>query len=337
MKIAVYTICKNEEQFVNKWINSAKDADYLIVTDTGSSDNTYELLNNYANNVEVNLKVSKVDISPWRFDDARQFNLMQIPSDADLCICLDMDEVLTEGWRARVEEAWNTQSFDRLRYNYVWSWNTDGSPGVTYYGDKIHKRHGFRWVNPVHEVLSKDLRLTPELQYYLDDKPLIEHYPDTNKSRSSYLVLLSLSVKENPLNDRNAFYYARELMYHGQYKEAVIEFTRHLELPTALWKPERSASYRFMGDCLWALGKFERAEECFGWAIVEDPTAREPYVSMAQALRYKQDWEGVIEMCRNALAIVDRPNSYICQPSAWSDWPETMLNEAREKKGLTND
>jgi len=36
MKIAVYTVALNEEQFVERWYNSAKDADYLLIADTGS-------------------------------------------------------------------------------------------------------------------------------------------------------------------------------------------------------------------------------------------------------------------------------------------------------------
>ena len=38
----------------------------------------------------------------------------------------------------------------------------------------------------------------------------VNHYPDNSKSRSSYLPLLELSVKENPNNDRNMHYLGRE-------------------------------------------------------------------------------------------------------------------------------
>lgn len=41
MKIAVYTIAKNEKQFVEEWYNSAKDADYLLIADTGSTSSAY--------------------------------------------------------------------------------------------------------------------------------------------------------------------------------------------------------------------------------------------------------------------------------------------------------
>jgi glycosyltransferase involved in cell wall biosynthesis len=42
MKIAIYTIALNESQFVESWYNSAKEADYLLIADTGSTDETVE-------------------------------------------------------------------------------------------------------------------------------------------------------------------------------------------------------------------------------------------------------------------------------------------------------
>jgi hypothetical protein len=43
MKVAVYTIALNEEAFVQPWYESAKDADYLLIADTSSTDRTVEL------------------------------------------------------------------------------------------------------------------------------------------------------------------------------------------------------------------------------------------------------------------------------------------------------
>ena len=40
MKIAVYTIVKDAAPYIANWVESAKDADYLIPGDTGSSDRT---------------------------------------------------------------------------------------------------------------------------------------------------------------------------------------------------------------------------------------------------------------------------------------------------------
>ena len=46
IKICVYAICKNESKFINRWLESIKDADYICVLDTGSTDNSVELLKN---------------------------------------------------------------------------------------------------------------------------------------------------------------------------------------------------------------------------------------------------------------------------------------------------
>ena len=50
---------------------------------------------------------------------------------------------------------------------------------------KIHTRHDYQWIYPVHEVL-KYLGQEPENVTYLKGVQL-NHYPDSTKSRSSYL------------------------------------------------------------------------------------------------------------------------------------------------------
>ena len=65
MKIVVYAICKNEAQFVDRWMDSMSEADEVVVLDTGSSDDTVQRLRDRGARVEVEV------ISPWRFDTAR--------------------------------------------------------------------------------------------------------------------------------------------------------------------------------------------------------------------------------------------------------------------------
>ena len=39
-KVAVYTIALNEDKHVKRWFESAKEADVLLIADTGSKDKT---------------------------------------------------------------------------------------------------------------------------------------------------------------------------------------------------------------------------------------------------------------------------------------------------------
>ena len=147
-KICVYAISKNEEKFVDRWYESVKDADYIVVLDTGSTDKTVEKLKSHK--VLVKQKV----ISPWRFDVARNESLKLIPNDTDFCICLDMDELLVSGWRKILEENLS-DLVARVRYRYTWNFNPDGSEGIVFYADKIHRNKLFVWEHPVHETLKQ--------------------------------------------------------------------------------------------------------------------------------------------------------------------------------------
>jgi glycosyltransferase involved in cell wall biosynthesis len=80
LKIAVYAISKNEEQFVERFCASCKDADLVLIADTGSTDGTVEKAR------ECGASVYSIHISPWRFDLARNAALALVPSDIDICI-----------------------------------------------------------------------------------------------------------------------------------------------------------------------------------------------------------------------------------------------------------
>jgi glycosyltransferase involved in cell wall biosynthesis len=305
MKIAVYTIAKNEEQFVDRWYESAKDADYLLIADTGSSDNTVKKAKRHK------INVINISINPWRFDDARNASLSSIPNDIDYCIALDMDEVLMPGWRAELEKAL-ADGVTRPRYKYTWSWNKDGSPGLQYGGDKIHARKGYRWRHPVHEVIVAD-RIEEKQDWYDLE---IHHYPDNSKSRGQYLPLLKLSTLEDPSDDRNAYYYARELYFYKMFKEAAKEFERHLLLPKATWKPERSSSMRYLAKC-----KPNDAKYWLEKAVEEDPQRREPMVELANWGYENNDWRLTLKYSEKALSIINKPLDYLCEEFAWGYLP----------------
>lgn len=303
MKIAVYTIAKNEEQFVERWAESSKDADYRLILDTGSSDNTVAVA------AALGIEVVVASINPWRFDDARNTALAIIPADIDFCIALDMDEVLVEGWREQMETVKPTTT--RPRYQYTWSWNGD-KPGLQYGGDKIHRRHGYRWKHPVHEVIVADR--TQEVQEWIGLE--IHHHPDSTKSRGQYFPLLELAVTEDPTDDRNQYYLAREYFFNGMYDKAIDMFVKHLVNPKAVWGPERAASYRYLAKCNPA-----RAEEYLEEACKEAPGRREALVELAQYYYEKQDWRMCKDACYQAITIVEKPLDYLCEEFAWGALP----------------
>lgn len=307
-KVCVYAICKNEAKYVDKWYESMKEADLIVVSDTGSTDNTVEKLMNY------NIQVNTIQVSPWRFDIARNLNMDVIPEDVDICVCTDLDEVFEPGWRALLENAWSDDT-TRLRYHYTFGFFSDGKPIITYLYEKIHARKGFRWIYPVHEILEYTGE-KPDC-YATETRIHLKHYPDPTKSRGNYLNLLELSAKDYPTYDRNIHYLGREYMYHKRYNEAISSLQHHLSLPNASWLDERCASMRYIARCHLQLGNKTQATNWLYRAIAEAPHIREPYIEMARLGYIESDWPKVYHMVTAALKITTRTGSYLDEEASW--------------------
>ncbi len=316
MKVVVYAICKNEARFVDRWMASMGEADRVVVLDTGSTDDTVPLLRMRG------AAVVQESITPWRFDTARNRSLELVPEDADVCVCTDLDEVFRPGWRKALEQAW-TPGTAQCRYHYAWSMNPDGSEGVTFWYEKIHSRFGWKWKHPVHEVLewTGGGERGPAA---CADGIRLEHYPDQEKSRGQYLELLELSVKEEPEDDRNMHYLGREYLFRGRWDDCIRTLERHLAMPSATWKDERCASMRYIAQACIRKGEPAAAHGWYLRAAAEAPYLREPYIDLAELLYGLGEWDGVIYFTGCALAIAEKPQSYICEPAAWGSLPHDL-------------
>lgn len=314
MKIAVYSICKNEAQFIPRWYESTSGADFVLLGDTGSDDDTVQVAE-----AQLGIRTVQLHIDPWRFDDARNALLAHVPAWVDVVVALDVDEVLLPGWRDEIERVWE-EGAHRMRYQFIWSWNDDGTPGLTYMADKIHARQGARWRLPVHEVLDFGV---PEKQVW-SNKTLIEHHPDSNKPRSQYLPLLQLAVRESPQDDRVQHYYARELYYYGQRDDAAREFKKHLAMETAIWDAERDQSMLYLAEC--------EPHYRYVWlmrAAAEAGHMREPWVALAQTgLR-----DGDLVTAEYGLAMAERIGDarpvYLANPTAYGTRFEELKQQIR--------
>ena len=65
MKVYVYAICKNESKFALRWMKSMSEADGVYVLDTGSEDNTVELLRGEGVELKRN---GCVDLKKYQWD-----------------------------------------------------------------------------------------------------------------------------------------------------------------------------------------------------------------------------------------------------------------------------
>ncbi len=315
MKICVYAICKNEEAFVERWMDSMQEADLIVVTDTGSTDETVAKLR------ARGALVYEEQIKPWRFDVARNVSLSHVPQDVDICVCTDLDEVFNIGWRQALEAGWQP-NMTQGRYLYNWRVKSDGTPDVQFEYTKIHQRQGFEWVYPIHEIVKQTSG--QQKQRFIKNL-VLTHYPDDTKSRGSYLPLLEMAVKENPQDDRMTYYLGREYMYKSAHQKCIKTLQHYLNLKTATWAEERCAAMRWIAKSYDKLGETEQA---YGWyyqAIAQCPSMREPFVEFAQVAYRHRNWELCYFMALQSLKIHQKSKTYINMGYAWDFTPDDLV------------
>ena len=270
MKIAVYSIALNEAKHVKRWVKACAGADVIVVADTGSTDGTQSLLR------DAGVQVYDISIQPWRFDSARNTALNLVPSDVDICVILDLDEVPEAQFFTKLRKQWKKGS------NRGWIYMDTGNVWVS---DRIHARHGFQWKYPIHEVTAPSMG-TEVVACSID--ATIRHQPDNTKSRAQYLTMLEQAVQDDPQDQRMLVYLAREYGFHKRWED-VVEVVKKLN--HSGWDVERAFSCRNAGDALVHLG---RPEEALGWyeggaeVLPDEP---EPWVALAQHHYFQKNWQ----------------------------------------------
>lgn len=320
MKIAVYTIALNEEDNVEQWYESAKDADYLLIADTGSTDATrFEAM-------RLGINVVRISINPWRFDDARNAALAALPDDIDMCISLDMDEVLSEGWREKIESSTGTQ----IQYKYTQSWRDADQkvPQLIFPAMKVHARHGYRWKHIVHEYIYPDRNPNHKIEYI--DGFEIYHKPDVNKSRESYNPLVEAAYNEEPGNDRYAKYHAFTQAKYGDKDNAIKLLKEFIDMPKKT-TTEFDVAHAYI---LLSKLKPEKEEFYLKKAISLNLNIREPIVLLAVYHFLKENWSKCEKYCKDALKITTRTLDPNYGEYAWSYLPSNMLKVSSYNKTL---
>jgi len=301
LKIAVYTICKNEGKFVDKWANSNTEADYRLVCDTGSTDDTKEKL------IAAGVTVIPITVSPWRFDVARNTALNLLPSDIDVCIWQDLDEALLPGWRQQLEEKWEKDAtIVNHRYrnnNNAWQWHS-----------KIHARHHCRWVGAVHETLSWSI---PEKQIWIPELYLDEKQ-DITKDRKSYLNLLLKKIQEGDKNWRTYYFLANDYQTANMMDLAIAA---RIDSYNACNDGAVVKSYiaKNIARNYAEIKDTASADKWFRIAT-DESNERESWFSYAEFCYQNKDWIRCYLFAKKCMEVSVRRDGFTQDARAWSYW-----------------
>jgi len=325
IKIAVYSIALNEEKFVRRWAESAREADLIVLADTGSRDKTRFIAKS------LGVTTYRVDVTPWRFDVARNASLALVPEDFDICIQLDLDEVLPEGWRQKVEAAWRAGNKWPL-YKHVTSRYPDGKVRSYQHYFKIHPRQGFIWKYPVHEVLI-------QIDGQIHKRELIDlevdHLKDFSKPRGSDLNLLELAVAEDPNDWRMGHYLTREYFYSQNWAMVLSMAVRALSLNRGL-DVEKASTNMWASEAARWLGLWSLAESYATEAVNQAPSFYEAWHWRAHIAHLQNKWEECNNFASKILTL-DRQDHHLVKPEVWEWWGYDLMALSFNKLGKHKD
>lgn len=323
MNPIIYTIAKNESHNVAGFMEAAEGSQ-VYVLDTGSTDDTVDLLKKHGAIVEQKV------ITPWRFDTARNEALALVPKDK-LCVSLDLDERIESGWQAKLKDEWNPKAnFGNYRYIGQWLDKEKTVPAVESARTRIHTANGFHWERVVHEIPVAD---DPSSVLACDTSILVKHF--SNDAQRNYAPLLTTILESNP-NDADArLQRGGEFAQKHEWENALIDYQAWLKLTANDNRPvmryRRATTHIAMAFCYFHLEQPERCLTQFYSAIAAEPMCREAWVHLAHVHSTMGEDAFALGAAQKAL-MLKKPPYYACTDSfCWSDFPEKLASELVEK------
>lgn len=252
-------IVKNESKIITRLFDSLIDIiDCYCICDTGSTDNTVQLIGEY---FAAHGKPGKVIVEPFKnFEHNRTFALQACKDPAnsggvlaDYILLMDADMVLMKGPEF-VLEKFKTQLLTADVFHLF-----QGSDRFSYKNVRIVKNNmGIKYWGVTHEVIS-----TPDgTEYSQFERSMlfIDDIGDGGAKADKFerdIRLLTQGLVEKPNNDRYTFYLANSYRDSGNREKAIEMYKKRIEIGG--WFDEVWHSYYSIGRCYNWLGQPDSA------------------------------------------------------------------------------
>lgn len=301
IKLAIYSICKNEIESVEKFLKCFTKADYVCILDTGSTDGTWEYLQSVQYEYP-NLIIDQKIINPWRFDTARNISLTLVPKDTTMYFMMDLDEIIKEDdWVEKVKNSWDPLfSRGQYLYNRFVDPTTD-TPTHYFTEGRIHN-NTWHYHGIVHEQLCN---ICGERLFFQDEciqVPItVWHYP-TKNNKSFYIKLCQDALKEEPDNELMRLQLAIEYEVNQYFDEAIKEYTHLINLPESnLNLIELGRCYASLGRILKIQGKVDDSLTILQKGYNQIPNCSDNYFIAAEILYEQGKFQESYELCQSGL------------------------------------
>lgn len=274
--ICLNMIVKNEAHIIEETLETIyKYIDYYIISDTGSTDNTKDVITNFFN--KKNIK-GEIHDHEWKdFGYNRSVALKLCKGKSDYIWIIDADDIIV----GNLVLPELTKDSYTLRY---------GS-SFTYKRKQIfNNRHNWKYVGVLHEYPEGDKEKMSEGHisgnYYIDSRRLGDRSKDKDKYKKDAMVL-EKALLEEPNNSRYMFYLAQSYKDSNNYEKAIEKYIERTKMGG--WFEEIFYSYYEIAVLLQKIGKTEEAIKAYVTAYNYLPNRLEPVYELAKHYRLNED------------------------------------------------
>lgn len=258
-KICLNMIVKNESRVIVRLFDSVVNLiDGYCICDTGSTDNTVELITEYFRSKGIPGKVVQEPFRDFGYNRTFALQAARSMKDMDYVLLLDADMVLTGAY---MESKENAQQFKSLLANnnkdlyYI----CQGTPTYFYKNVRIVRNDmEFTYWGVTHEYVSTPPNTTTDS---IDNSALfINDIGDGGSKTDKFerdIRLLKKGLEELPDNDRYTFYLANSYRDAGHPQQAIDTYRKRIQIGG--WIEETWQSYYNIGICYKRMGETEKA------------------------------------------------------------------------------
>ncbi len=260
MKVSAVLIAKNEEAVLARCLESVKEADEIIVCDTGSTDRTVEIARQFTDRVFTDFV--------WCDDFAKARNHALSKATGDWILSIDADEYLTCPFSV-VRDA-VSQAFMAVNVKMTAEY---GQTQHFWFPRLFLRSPNVWWEGAIHNHISVMGEDVGAVTITFGYSPA--HSQDPLRS----LRILEKEVKDNPDCVRERFYLGREYFYRGMHDKALVTLGRYVQQSRFL--AEKAEAFLTMARSYWELRMPDDARDALAQCLLINPRFKEAVLFMA--------------------------------------------------------
>ena len=290
-EISVSMIVKNEEVMLLDCLKSIKDAEEIVIVDTGSEDNTIKIIKEFKKTFKGDLILKHFK---WidDFSAARNESLKYCTKDWILII--DADETMEKGGVLMAKR--RLKHYDDLTLKIKVQTDAEllWSPRI------FQNNKGIHWKDAIHNQLSTNEG--GQLSIQIRSKTSPAHDKDPERT----IRILRKELAKNPNNKRYQYYMAREMLRFDDNVSAAYWFEQRLK--DYVFGPEDADSFFLLGVCYSKLGRKKEAVESWVKTIMINVEFKAAYVELSKMYQaeHGKKWAELAKLAKNTNLLFER-------------------------------